>query len=93
MAELTLMDRQMLDAAQARVIEQRVKQGIATRSDHARRAIRRSGRRVRCENCGERTRVRTWRGRRLRHFGCPDCGGRLRPETWPGFAELDGGQR
>lgn len=73
------------EAAHQRTIAKRVALGIATRSDHAQKAISKRGRRVRCEECGYRTRARTSRMRRLRNIGCPDCGARLRPETWAGF--------
>lgn len=80
-----LDERALLDAAQATLVRRRVEQGIGTRSDHAREGIRRRGRRVRCEDCGARSKQRTSSRRRLRQLGCAECGGRLRPETWAGF--------
>lgn len=75
----------------------RLKTGKAHRSDHARAAIVRGGRRVRCAGfdvtadpadggpCGYRTKLRTHSGRRLRTYACPQCHGRLRPENWAGW--------
>lgn len=77
-----------LDAANQRLIAARIRQGIATRQDHARNAILRRGRRVRCVDCGHEERLQTWSGRRLRQHACADCGGRLRPRNWPGFAAV-----
>ena len=77
--------------AQERLEAKRVALGIGTRGEHARGAIQRGGRRVRCagtdgsDGCGYSTKIRTFSGRRLRKHACPECGGRLRPANWAGF--------
>lgn len=77
--------------AQERLEAKRAALGYGTRAEHARGAIRRGGRRVRCsgtdgtDGCGYSTKLRTFSGRRLRTVGCPECGGRLRPANWAGF--------
>lgn len=85
MGDLTRLDREALARGDAAIARRRLEQGIGTRTDHARTAIRRGGRRVRCTVCGWRGKLRTGAGRRLRHVGCPECDGRLHVENWTGF--------
>lgn len=88
MGDLTRLDGYAeLVKADERIRAARVAMGIGTRRDHARKAIRRNGIRVRCVDCDHEERVVTWSGRRLRTLGCAECGGRLRPARWPGFAQ------
>lgn len=89
-------DMEALAAAQERLISKRAALGIGTRSDHARAAIQRGGKWVRCAGedgesagCGYRAKLRTSRLRRLRQVACPECHGRLRPRGWPGFDVID----
>ena len=92
MRELTPLELELAKAGDARIRQRRVEQGIGTVADHARSAIRRRGRKVRCAGedgrgpgCGYEGYARTWAGRRLKSLGCPECSGRLRPRNWPGF--------